>query len=86
MLRENKKWTEGELAIINAVIDQVPQVAESLRLLNVTQSRAAREQLTRQITDKIRSTSNVEEILKTTVAELSRELGSVAHFHRLAFR
>ncbi len=49
-----RKWTESELALISAVIDQVAQAAETLRLLDETQERASREQLVSQISSKMR--------------------------------
>ncbi|MBI1877824.1 MAG: GAF domain-containing protein [Chloroflexi bacterium] len=41
-IEPDRKWTEGELALINAIIDQVAQAAETLRLLDETQERATR--------------------------------------------
>jgi GAF domain-containing protein/HAMP domain-containing protein len=69
-----RKWAENELALINAVVDQVAQVAENLRLLNETQERASREQLIGQISDKLRRAPDIETLMKIAVAELSRVL------------
>jgi hypothetical protein len=49
---------------------------ENLRLLDASQRRARREEIIREITSKIRGSTNVEDILKTTVTELSKILGT----------
>jgi GAF domain-containing protein/HAMP domain-containing protein len=79
----NRKWTESDLALINAVVDQVAQVAENLRLLNETQERASREQLIGQISDKLRRAPDIETLMKIAVAELSRVLDPDRTFIRL---
>jgi GAF domain-containing protein len=79
----NRKWTESDLALISAVIDQVAQTAENLRLLNETQERASREQLIGQISDRLRRAPDVETLMKTAVAELSRVLDPARTFVRL---
>jgi len=71
----NRRWTDDEIALIESVSEQMSLAIENARLFNTTQHRAQREALTRQIADKIRSAGNVEEILQTTVAELSKALG-----------
>lgn len=71
----NRRWTEEEITLIEAVSEQMSLAIENARLFDHTQQRAQREALTRQIADKIRSAGNVEEILQTTVTELSRALG-----------
>jgi GAF domain-containing protein len=76
----DRKWTEGELALINAVIDQVAQAAETLRLLDETQERASREQLVSQISTKMRRAPDMEALLKVAVTELSRVLSPARTF------
>ncbi len=80
----DRKWTENELVLVNAVIDQVAQTAESLRLFNETQERASREQLVGQISNKMRQANNMKDLMQVTVAELSRVLGPARTFVRLA--
>ncbi|MFQ5576459.1 MAG: GAF domain-containing protein [Anaerolineae bacterium] len=79
----DKVWADSELAVINAVIDQVAQVAENLRLFEETQERAGREKLITGIGDKMRRAPNMETLLKTTVAELAQALGPARTFVRL---
>lgn len=68
-------WTETDLALIEAVLDQVAQTAENLRLFDETRERAAREQTIREITDKLRTSPNLDILLETAARELGSRLG-----------
>ncbi len=82
-LSSQREWSEGELALVEAVVDQVAQAAETLRLLNETQERASREQFIGQVTDKLRRAPDMEALVKIAVTELSRALGPARTFARL---
>ena len=69
-----QRWTEDDLVIVEAVIDQLAQSAENLRLFDETRRRAGREQLARQITDRIRASHDLEAATKTAAQELSKAL------------
>ncbi len=75
-----RQWTESEIALINAVIDQVAQAAETLRLLDETQERASREQLVSQISSKMRRAPDLDSLLEVAVTELSRALNPARTF------
>jgi GAF domain-containing protein/HAMP domain-containing protein len=75
-LDPNRRWTENELAFINAVIDQVAQAAENLRLIEETRERAAREQAIREVTDRLRSAPNLERLTTIAAEELGRYLSA----------
>ena len=77
-----REWSEGELTLITAVIDQVAQIAENLRLLDESQERASREQLVSQVSDKLRRASDIETLMKIAVAELSQVLNPARTFVR----
>ncbi len=66
-----RQWTDGELAFINAVLDQVVQIAQSLRLVDELQERAGREKLISEISDKLRRSPDVDTLMKITVSELA---------------
>ena len=72
---ENRKMSEDEQAMLNAVAQQLAQKAENLRLFEETQQQATREQLARQIADKIRASRDIETALNTAAQELSKALG-----------
>jgi GAF domain-containing protein/HAMP domain-containing protein len=81
-VRPDRRWTEGELAFIEAIVDQVAQVAETMRLLDETQERAARDRLVGQISDKLRRAPDVETLMKSAVDELARVFGPARTFVR----
>jgi len=76
----DRHWSEGELALINAVIDQVTQTAENLRLLDEMQERASREQLISQVSDKLRRAPDMEALMKLATSEISRVLNPARTF------
>jgi GAF domain-containing protein len=71
-----KTWGEEDVAMIEAIVDQVAQTAENLRLFEDTRGRASREQIIRQITEKMRTATNMEELIKTTANELGQQLNA----------
>jgi GAF domain-containing protein len=76
-------FVEAETEFYRTLADQAALAFESQRLLEEAQRRAEREQLIRQITDKVRATSSLETILESTVQELSRAMGVPRAFIRL---
>jgi GAF domain-containing protein/HAMP domain-containing protein len=77
------EWTPEEIALLETLAEQLGLALDSARLYQDTQRRAAREQLTREITEKMRSVAGVEDIIQTAVDELSRVLGTSRTFVRL---
>ncbi|MCB0211828.1 MAG: GAF domain-containing protein, partial [Anaerolineae bacterium] len=67
-------WSAEEVALIEAVAEQIAQVAENIRLLDETQSRAAREQRVNEIGDKIQAAQSLEEALRIAVKEVGLSL------------
>lgn len=70
-----QNWSQDEILLVEAVADQLAQKTENLRLFEETQQQATREQITRQIADKIRASRDVETALKTAAQELTQALG-----------
>jgi GAF domain-containing protein len=77
------EWTPEEITLLEALAEQLGLALDSARLYQDTRRRAAREQLTREITEKMRSVAGVEDIIQTAVDELSRVLGTSHTFVRL---
>lgn len=71
----NRTWTAEERALVETVSEQLALTIENLRLFDNTQQRAVREQLTREITDKMRAAPDVETIIQTGLGELANVLG-----------
>jgi GAF domain-containing protein len=70
-----KRWTDDELDIIRAVAERVALSAENARLFEETNRRAERERMVSEITSKIRSTNDPNEMIKKAVQELKSALG-----------
>jgi PAS domain S-box-containing protein len=71
----NRIWTAEEKALVETVSEQLALTIENLRLVDDTQKQATREQLARQITDKLRAAPDVDSIIETGLAELGKALG-----------
>jgi GAF domain-containing protein/HAMP domain-containing protein len=69
-----RKLTDDDLALVEAVIDRVGLALENLRLMEQTTRRAEHEQIINTITAKIVGSTEVDQILQTTVKELGRVL------------
>ena len=72
---QDQTWSENDLAVVAAVVDQVAQTAENLRLFEETRERAGRETTIRNITDKLRAAPNLDTLLETAARELGQQLG-----------
>ncbi len=75
-LHPGQTWSEDDLAIVTAVIDQLAQSAESLRLFEETRGRASHEQLLRGITDRLRAAPDLERLMAIATEELGQRLGA----------
>jgi GAF domain-containing protein len=76
-------WTSEEIALLETLAEQLGVALESGRLYHEAQRRAARERLTREITEKMRRAADVESIVQTAVDELFSVLGTSRAFVRL---
>jgi len=72
---KGRQWSSEEVALLEAVSEQMSLALENARLFDETRQRATREQLARQITDKMRSAPNVDSIVETGLTELAKALG-----------
>jgi GAF domain-containing protein len=72
---EAGEWTPEEMSLVERVSDQLGVALESARLYQDTQRRAAREQLTGEVTARMRETLDVETVLKTAADEMYQALG-----------
>ncbi len=68
-------WSDEDMALAQAIADQLAQTIESLRLLDETQRRAAQDRLIGEITARMRATLDVETVLRTTVDQMYQALG-----------
>ncbi len=80
---ENRDWTEDEIALVEAIAEQLGLALENTRLVEQTQARARRETLVRRITERIRDAADVDAMLQVAVQELGRALGAPRVYVRL---
>jgi len=80
---ERRVWDQEELALVEALADQIALALENARLFEQTQQRAQREQLIAQASARMRATQDMEGVLRTTVREIRRALGATHGVIRL---
>lgn len=71
---DGQPWTAEELALIEAVIDQLGQTLETLRLLEETQRQAQREQVLSDLSVRFSRSFDVDMLLQQAVVDLGRLL------------
>lgn len=67
-------WNDDEINLMDALIDQLEFALENARSHRDAQQRAARESLVTEITTKIRSTNNPQDMLEIAISELREAL------------
>lgn len=73
---DQRSWTEQELAIIEAVINQMAQTAENMRLFDNARQLATSEQVIREITNKLRAAPDLSRLVEIATEELGRRLSA----------
>jgi GAF domain-containing protein len=76
--RQMPGWSPDEIEVASAIVAQFSLALENARLLEETQRRAERERMISEITARIRSSNDPEEILQTAATEL-RDALRVTH-------
>lgn len=71
----DRTFESDEMGLLQTLADQATIAFERVRLLEEAQRRARREQLLREITGRVRSSADVDTIMKTAVQEIGRALG-----------
>ncbi len=68
-------WTQEEIALVEALTDQLGVALDSARLYQDTQRRAARERLIGEVAAHMHERLDVEAVLKTAAQEIGERLG-----------
>ncbi len=76
-------WTADDVAVVQAAAEQIALTLENMRLFEEARRRARREQMIREITAKMRGSTDLDTILQTTVQELAKVLGTSRTFVQL---
>jgi GAF domain-containing protein len=69
-----RRWTDDEIALIEAVADQMALAIENARLLEDTQQRAEREQTLSEMTARFTRSLDIDTLLQTAVHDLGQLL------------
>ncbi len=73
---EEGAWSAQEVALLEAIADQLGMALESARLYHSTQRRAVQERLIGEVTARMRETLDVDTLLQTAVREMREALGA----------
>ncbi len=73
---EGSAWDEEQQALMQAVADRVALSMENARLFDETARRAERERLVTEISSRIRSTNDPQQMIRTALDELRNALGA----------
>lgn len=71
---DDRMWSEDEITMVNSIASQVAAALENARLFENTVRRAEREKKVLQITAKIRSTNDPQEMMRVAISELQDAL------------
>ena len=72
------EWTEQEIALLEALRDQLGEAAESARLYQDVQRRETRERVVGESTARMRESLDIQTVLQVAVREISQSLGLAA--------
>jgi GAF domain-containing protein len=67
-------WSDDEIDLLNTISAQLGNALDAARLYQDTQRTAAREQVTGEVTARIRQTLDMQTVLRTAVEEIQRHL------------
>lgn len=71
---ESFEWGVTEREVLDSIAEQVGIALENARLFEETQSQAQQDRIASEITSKIWASTDIEDILKTTIQELGQTL------------
>ncbi len=69
-------FSAEDITVLQTMADQLANAISNARLYEATQRAARRESIIREISGRVRSATTVDDIMKTTVLELSKVLGA----------
>ncbi|MBC7878442.1 MAG: GAF domain-containing protein [Anaerolineales bacterium] len=79
----NRRWTEDEIAMVQAISDRAGFALENARLFEETARRAEQEETIAHVTSQIGASTDFNRILQTTIQELGQALGASRSFIQL---
>ena len=73
-------WQQEEIALLEALADQLSGALESARFYQDVQKRALLEQATREVAERLRQAVDVDTLMQVTVQEIVKALGGTLSF------
>ncbi len=73
---DGTSWTEEEIDLLTAMVEQLNVALEGAQLYRETQRRAAREGTIREISDQMQRASDLQSLMRIAAEELNRVFGS----------
>ncbi|MCB0208914.1 MAG: GAF domain-containing protein [Anaerolineae bacterium] len=74
---ENRQtWSDEDLYFVEDILNQFVQTAENLRLFDETRQKAGQEQTIREITERMRTATNLKQLMHTMAKELNERLSA----------
>ncbi|MGD8464609.1 MAG: GAF domain-containing protein [Anaerolineae bacterium] len=80
----DRYWGEDDIALIEAISEQLAQTLETARLFADSRRHAERERLVSDITAKLRASTDIHHIIETAAVELGQALGTSRAMVRLS--
>jgi GAF domain-containing protein/HAMP domain-containing protein len=77
------QWSTDDIALAEAVAEQLALAADNLRLLDATQRRASREQLVADLSEQMQRATDMEHLMRIAAEGMNSVLGSSRAFVRL---
>jgi len=74
--KHGQAWEEHDIVVVEVIMEQIAQIAENLRLLAETEAQVTKEQMIREITDKLRLAPDLKSLLELAAYELGHRLGA----------
>jgi GAF domain-containing protein len=71
-------YNSQDVTLLNSIASQVSVAVENIRLYKQAENRARREQVLREVTARVRSSADVETVLRTAAQEVGRALNRPA--------
>jgi GAF domain-containing protein/HAMP domain-containing protein len=72
----NRHWTDDEIALVEAVSEQMSQAIENARLFEETGRRAGREKMIAEMTRQVWASGELEGVMRTAIQELGHSLNA----------
>jgi GAF domain-containing protein/HAMP domain-containing protein len=67
-------WSEEEIRLVEALVDQLGMALESARLYEDSQRRAERERMISEVTNRLRASTNLDTVMQVAIQELAEAL------------